>query len=58
MMNENNITLDKVCTDCAYVKVNPKSKYKNPGLHCERRSNCKLTGKEEAKWCDLYKEGE
>jgi hypothetical protein len=56
-MNKNNTTINKICTDCIHVKVNSKGKFKNPGLHCTKRSNCKLIGKEEAKWCDLYKEG-
>ena len=50
-------TINKICTDCIHVKVN-KSKYRNPDIYCLRRSNCKLSSKEEAKWCDLYKEGE
>ena len=57
-MNENNTTINKVCTDCIHVKVNSKSKFKNPDLHCTRRGNCKLNDKDEAKWCHLYKEGE
>lgn len=56
-MSENNTTIDKICTNCMHVKVNLKSKYKNPDIYCIRRGNCKLTGKEEARWCDLYKEG-
>lgn len=54
-MKENSIVINKMCTNCIHVKVNLKSKYKNPDLHCIRRGNCKLTSKEEAKWCDLYK---
>ncbi|EET87640.1 hypothetical protein CcarbDRAFT_1922 [Clostridium carboxidivorans P7] len=57
-MKENGTLINKICTNCIHVKVNPKSKYKNPDLHCTRRGNCKLTNKEEAKWCSLYKEGE
>lgn len=55
-MNENRVIISKMCTDCIHVKVNSKSKYKNPDLHCTRRGNSKLTGKDEARWCSFYKE--
>jgi len=53
-MNRDIDTINKICTDCIHVKVNSKSKYRKPDLHCARRSNCKLSSKEEAKWCDFY----
>ncbi len=49
-MNKNINIAGKICTDCVHVKVNCKS----TGLRCTKRDNCKLTGKEEAKWCDFY----
>jgi hypothetical protein len=57
-MNRDIDTINKICTDCIYVKVNLKSKYRNPDLYFLRRSNCKLSSKEEAKWCDFYTKGE
>ncbi|NMM61157.1 hypothetical protein HBE96_00250 [Clostridium sp. P21] len=53
-MKENSTGINRTCINCIHVKVNPKSKYKNPDLHCIKRGNCKLTCKEEAKWCKFY----